>query len=635
MASAWIPWKRVIRLIPILAAVALIVGCGGSTAPEPVQDTSAAAAPVQAPTVEQKVEATATPLAAIPQARPTLPPTAPPAAAPGETATPVPTAEPTAAPTPEPTEDIKYGGHIPFSDSAVPTRRHLHEWGYTHMKNAGPMFNGLIQFNPQTAEVGDLEGDLAESWELLPDGLTYVFRLKDAAWHDGKPLTAEDVVFSMDSLVCPTCFDIMKEQTRSSTIMIKTSYSPGNSRAVDEKTVEVTLNFPAPGFLPKMAISTLVVQPRHTVLDEGKLQSVYSSEDLNGSGPFIHLGYTKDVKNEYEKWDGYWKEGYPRIDSMTHFIIKDPTSTIAAYKSGQVLRPIAITGLTPLQTLELQKDLEQTHTTYWAGPTGLRGLVLNTTKAPFNDKRVRHAISLAIHRQPIIQTLSGGMELLGTPLPPDLWFSYSAEEAAQFPGFRELNGEKHPEDIAEAKRLMTEAGYPDGFDVELATRSSAGGSYADLIALVAEQLKKHLNINATLKLYDSAAGYAQYDVGNFQFFAQGSSFNLADPDGVMRRYHEKTTFARWAGGGSVGQGWVPEGVQELHLQQTKELNPEKRKELILKINDIFVNEDNAHVGLYWTVRAMPIENRIQGFNMEPTIYGDLKHEHIWCDPACN
>ena len=104
---------------------------------------------------------------------------------------------------------------------------------------------------------------------------------------------------------------------------------------------------------------------------------------------------------------------------------------------------------------------------------------------------------------------------------------------------------------------MAEAGYPDGFDVELATRSSAGGSYADLIALVAEQLKKHLNINATLKLYDSAAGYAQYDVGNFQFFAQGSSFNLADPDGVMRRYHEKTTFAGGPAEDRLGKGGCP------------------------------------------------------------------------------
>ena len=631
MKSSWFRRSRIFAIFPALIALALIIACGGTAAPEQQETT---AAPAQPPAVEQKAEASPTPLAAIPQARATLPPTAPPSVGSGQQPPAAPTAAPTAIPTEDPVEDIKYGGHIPFSDSAVPTRRHIHEWGYTHMKNAGPMFNGLIQFNPETEEIGDLAGDLAESWEVLPDGLTYVFRLKDATWHDGKPVTAEDVAFSMDSLVCPTCFDIMKDQTRSSTIMIKTSYSPGNSRAVDEKTVEVTLNFPAPGFLPKMAIATLVVQPRHSVLDEGKLQTVYMSEDLNGSGPFKHLGYTKDVKNEYEKWDGYWKEGYPRIDGMTHFIIKDPTSTIAAYKSGQVLRPIAISGLTPLQMLELQKDLEQTHTTYWAGPTGLRGLVLNTTKAPFNDKRVRHAISLAINRQSIIQTMSGGMEMLGTPLPPGLWFSYTEEEAAQFPGFRELNGDKHPEDIAEAKRLMEAAGYPDGFDVELATRSSAGGSYADIVALVAEQLKKHLNINATLKLYDSAAGYAQYDLGNFQFFAQGSSFNLADPDGVMRRYHEKTTFARWAGGGAVGQGWVPEGVQELHLQQTAELDEEKRKELILKINDIFVNEDNGYVGLYWSVRAMPIDNRIKGFHMEPTIYGDLKHEHIWCDPAC-
>ena len=625
MMPIWLRKPKVFILTPLVLALLFSAACGASEEPQ------ATVAP-QAITAPQVVEPTATPFAALAQARPTAVPTDKPAPVAGVK---VPTAQPTSAPTPEDVAQIKFGGHINFSDNNVPTRRHLHEWGYTHMKNAGPMFNGLVQFDPETPEIGDIKGDLAESWELLPDGVTYVFHLKDAQWHDGKTITADDVVFSMDSLVCPTCFEIMEEQTRSSTIMIKTSYSNGSSRAIDDKTVEIKLNFPAPGFLPKLAIATLVVMPKHTVLDDLKLQTVYASEDLNGSGPFKHLGYTKDVKNEYEKNPDYWKEGYPRIDSMTHFIIKDPTTIIAAYKSGQVMRPIAISGLTPIQMLGLQEDLQDTHTTYWAGPTGFRGLVLNTNKAPFDDVRVRHAISLALYRQPIIETLSGGMEMLGTPLPSGLWFSYTAEEAAQFPGFRELNGEKHPDDIAEAKKLMADAGFPDGFDVELATRSSAGGSYADIVALVAEQLKKYLDINVTIKLYDSAAGYAQYDLGNFQFFAQGSSFNLADPDGVMRRYHEKTTYARWAGGGAVGQGWTAAGVQDLHLQQTKEPDEDKRKELILKINDIYVNVDSAYVGLYWSVRAMPIDNRIQGFNMEPSIYSDLKHEHIWCDPACN
>ena len=203
MKSSWFRRSRIFAIFPALIALALIIACGGTAAPEQQQTT---AAPGQPPPVEQKAEATATPLAAIPQARATLAPTAPPTAASGQQPPAAPTAAPTAIPTEEPVEDIKYGGHIPFSDHSVPTRRHIHEWGYTHMKNAGPMFNGLIQFNPETEEIGDLSGDLAESWELLPDGLTYVFRLKDATWHDGKPVTAEDVAFSMDSLVCPTCF---------------------------------------------------------------------------------------------------------------------------------------------------------------------------------------------------------------------------------------------------------------------------------------------------------------------------------------------------------------------------------------------------------------------------------------------
>ena len=113
MKSRWFRRSRIFAIFPALIALALIIACGGTAAPEQQETT---AAPAQAPAVEQKAEATPTPLAAIPQARPTLPPTT----ASGQQPPAQPTAAPTAIPTQEPVEDIKYGGHIPLATVLCP-----------------------------------------------------------------------------------------------------------------------------------------------------------------------------------------------------------------------------------------------------------------------------------------------------------------------------------------------------------------------------------------------------------------------------------------------------------------------------------------------------------------------------------
>ena len=134
------------------------------------------------------------------------------------------------------------------------------------------------------------------------------------------------------------------------------------------------------------------------------------------------------------------KEGYPRIDGIEMFVILDPGTTFAAYETGQVLMSNGmVTNLSIIEALKLGEDNADKLTVHWAGPAAIHGVTMNTTKKPFDDVRVRRAMMLVLHRQPIIETLSGGMNLLGTPLPPGMWFSYTNEEAAAFPGFRELH----------------------------------------------------------------------------------------------------------------------------------------------------------------------------------------------------
>ena len=118
--------------------------------------------------------------------------------------------------------------------------------------------------------------------------------------------------------------------------------------------MEVKVNFPSSAFLPTLALETLNMIPAHSVLDEGKIQTLADWENYNGSGPFRMVEFDPDVGTTLEKNDGYMKEGYPRIDSIEMFVILDPGTTFAAYETGQVLMSNGmVTNLSVIEALKL------------------------------------------------------------------------------------------------------------------------------------------------------------------------------------------------------------------------------------------------------------------------------------------
>ena len=602
----WFTDPGVIIFAPVMMALLFAVACGAAATATPAAKPAATAAPAP-------VTAPVAPKAPVAQ---------PPASAPQATA--VPTAVP--QPSPTPGVVIRRGGIIPMHDYAAPiTARPLHAGTYSTMKNLSPLFNGLIEYNPETPDFNDLRGDLAKSWVLAQDGVTYTFRLhENAKWWDGKPVTSEDVVFSLTSMVDPDSIPVMKGQPRPISGQIQDYYE--SSRAIDPYTVEVKTKFPAPGFLPILAATPMQIAPKHAVL-AGRLQGLHKPEDLVGSGPFKHVKYIKDVSNEYIKNPDYFKEGYPRIDGMKHFIIVEHGSVIAAFNAGQVLMTNGIiNNLSTAEALQLQKDAGDRFKVHFAGPSAMVGVLINTRVKPYDDVRVRRAIMLALHRQPIIQTFSLGTDDLGLPFPPGQWYGRTREEAAQTPGFRELNGKKHPEDIAAAQKLLAEAGIPKGFKVTLTARTVL--EFLDVATVVADQFRQLFGWNVTLRPMESAAGQAAYLSGDYEIALQGAGPTIPDPDGDFAALYIK---------GSLRDLWtgyfVPE-AQELYQKQLRELDREKRKALVRQADNILLHQDNAFPGLYWGNRSWIVEKRIQNFYIHPSIYHQGKFEHIWCDPKC-
>ena len=165
-------------------------------------------------------------------------------------------------------------------------------------------------------------------------------------------------------------------------------------------------------------------------------------ENAIGSGPFKPGKFVKDVSIELVKNKDYWKPELPRIDGMVHYTIKDKGTAIAAYKTGRVLMTNwPVTNFSNKEARQLEEEAkDKLHVDY------VRNAVfffffMNTSKAPFDNPKVRQAVNLALDRQALFNTFGvPGLDTLAPPLGSGMWFGRSAEEIAQLPGWRQLNG---------------------------------------------------------------------------------------------------------------------------------------------------------------------------------------------------
>ena len=531
------------------------------------------------------------------------------------TATPQPTS--TAAPTPTPI-DLRRGGILNAQMGWAVGHWGVHECQSSNncLTPTAPLYNGLLEYNPETLDIADIRGDLATDWSLAADGLNYTFNLHpDAKWHDGTPVTSEDVVFSLDSMVNP-------DRTRPNASRIAAFYD--SSRAIDPLTVEVTTKFKAAPFVSFLATEWMKIIPkaRFETLpeDDARLEA-----NVLGSGPFMLKNHESGVVVEYVRNPNYFKEDRPFLDGMNYFTIIDGGSIVAAIKSEQVLTHAhPSSNLSNADNERLAEDRLGKGTVHFAGPIGIIWTHMNHNVAPFDDVRVRRALILANHRQPIIQFFSNGRDQLGAPFQPGSWFGLTEAEIAELPGFRELNGEKHPDDIAEAKRLLAEAGVQPGANIALQAMQVV--EFPDLAVVVAEQFRTLLDLDITIDAIELGAGFGKVLAGDYELNILGYGPMITDPHDIMGG-------AYIAAGRNNFSNWSNPRIEEIFTLQAEELDLVKRRAMTLEVQDIVLQE-SVFISHYWTMRGMYVDNRIRNFNPPPTDSHALKMEHIWCDPAC-
>ena len=609
-------------LLPIMTAFLLViaVACGSS-------DTDTVAPAAKAPAAKA-------PAAKAPAAAAKAPAAA--AKAPAAKATAVPSgAVPTAVPArvtsaqatqaPVVATSGQYGGVARMSAYAD-----TKDWdprgssSLSSIQAVSQLYNQLVQMD--TADTSQIVCDLCDSWEITNGGETFTFKIRDGIkWIDGDDLTAEDIHYSMlryGDLDGPTGRSGL---WRNYTLEAKN----GGVNLIDDNTIEFNLQFASGAFMRFLAVDYVKTLPKKALeigLDLNQAETIIDNQ--LGSGPFVLDEYQRGNFYKVSKNENYFKDGRPFFDGIDHFIITDTGTLLAQFKAGQLdMSNGGFTNLAPTQAFELEKDTGGDYRPEAVSPSADWGLMMNIKKAPFNDARVREAIQLAIDYQQWNDLVFDNTSGVGCPL---MGMAHSFEECNTWPGLRPKDGPGGADDVARAKALMAEAGYPDGFKTRYDVRQV--GTYPDQCTVVKENLKSVLGIDGEMTTYPSAAGYAFFGTsrspdsdGDWELACQGEGQVVLDVDGIMGGVYLKGATRNYT-------DWENAEVNAWFDAQKQEPDPAKRVEINKEMETfLFTQQDNHWVTLGWGILQWIIGPDIRGFNAPETVQTHFKHEDLWLD----
>ena len=483
---------------------------------------------------------------------------------------------------------------------------------------ASPLFNGLVYHNPVNPD--EIVCDLCESWTVSPDGKTYTFRLREAQWHDGQPVTAEDIKFSLDRITEPGAIRI-------TTGVLRTFYAHRSAEVVDARTIRVPIKFASPLFLEHLASEYMKMYPKH-VAQGLSPEEAQQPGKLIGSGPWKLKEFKPHISIEYVRNANYFKKGLPYFDGMIFTIVQDYNRRLAAMQVGQAqtTEGPTIGSYGNEDPLRIQRETRGKVRAIYIPEAMQIYLVLHMNKPPFNDPRVRRAVFLAIDRQELVKIARcadpyGCFGSVGTFLPNKGGYVVeSPEDLAQTPGWRQPKGQ----DIAEARALMAAAGYTSG--VKATLNLIAGPVLVRHGEVLAEQLRKSLNIEFILEPVDvpTAVDRAIRRLPHASLMASGVI--LLDPADYLNQHF------LIMGSQKNPDSWSHPRLTEIIEAQARESEPGKRLNLFKEAVKILRQGESHMVPLTWGYSGGMIDYRLQNFHI-PNSEQIVKHfEHLWWDP---
>jgi peptide/nickel transport system substrate-binding protein len=410
-----------------------------------------------------------------------------------------------------------------------------------------------------------IEGDLAESWQQTSD-TTYVFKIRRGVRFHAKPpvngreLTADDVRYTFERL--------LSEKGSTNASMFR---SLDKIEALDRYTVRFALKEPFAWFLDMVANPmAAAIVARECVEKFGDLKK---ADAVIGTGPWMLETYKPNVSLTLVRHPGYFVAGLPYIDRVEMIVDEDNASRIAAFLAGKYdvgwEFPGTINRSDWVQIADSLKKLRPGLKTAEFPSNVVSDLALRVDKAPFNDVRVRQAVSLALDRQGLIEAVLEGVGAVNGPVP-------AALDEWALPIDQLGEGAKYyRHDPAEAKRLLTAAGYLGGFPASVCFATYGSTQLVDTMQLVLKQLKD-VGIDAKLDQKEYGAYQATCRIGKFDSLTFGPLTPFLEPDNFL--------FGQYYTGEPRNRSHVNDPVlDDLLVRQRRTADVKARRDIIHQI----------------------------------------------------
>jgi oligopeptide transport system substrate-binding protein len=454
--------------------------------------------------------------------------------------------------------------------------------GIPEMRITKALFEGLTRLDARTARPVPA---LAESWEISPDARVYLFHLRtNAVWSTGEPITTADVVWSWLRALNPATAGDYAGQL----FYIKgaEAYSQGRPpaaapegiRALNDRTLRVELNLPVAFFLDLCACPALAVVPRQTIERYG--DRWLHARPLPASGPFQLGAWRLNDKVRLLRNPRYWDAAQTASAIIDVLPVGSANTALNLYETGAA-DIVWDKDLVPYELLDVLVRRPDVHTSEFLGTYFIR---FNTTRPPFKDVRVRQALAQATDRARLVRKLFPGGEKPACHFVPDGTANYHSPEGL-------------PPDPGRARRLLAEAGFPNGTGfprVTYAFPAAAGGAghvQGRIAVELQEMWRQALGVEIELrqierKIFYNAQSRLDYDLS-------GSSW-IAD-------YDDANTFLDLftSGSGNNRTGWKDARYDDLLRRANRETDAAARAEWLRSAEAILVNDAAPIVPLYF------------------------------------
>ncbi len=440
---------------------------------------------------------------------------------------------------------------------------------------------------------------LAESWTISKDGLRYTFKLrKGITFHDGTPFNAEAVKFSIERQILPEHpFNKLGKYPFA-------NYFFGTVKAVeviDPQTVEIVLKEARASFLAVLTAGAASIVSPTAVRKWGADYALHPV----GTGPFKFVQWDSGQKVVLEKNPSYWR--FPvKLERVVFRSIVEDQARLTELLTGSL---DLIVGVPPDFVGQLEKDarltlLKQVGAHVWY-------LGINNQKKPFEDKRVRQALNYAVNKEAIVRdVLKGTGAASAGPVLPGTWGAEPTIKPFAY-------------DPARAKKLLAEAGYPNGFSTTLWTPESGSGMQSSVaMSTVIQSNLKAVGINVTLQTMEWGAFLAKLRTKEQELFALSWMAGNEDPDMVMYPLLHST---QWTPGGPNRALYKNPKFDDLLHQARISTDQAKRAELYREAQRI-LHDDPPWIFVDHEIQVAAHTKRVQGFKLHPSF--DLRVETI-------